>query len=70
MRGEIQMPIDTYLGTTCIHAPPHVKESMVNHRSRLQLIIFGRRMTEHAPPETCVRAEMDGASCDAPTVNR
>ena len=31
--GGIQMIIDMYLGTTCIHAPPHVEESMAENRS-------------------------------------
>ena len=51
IRGEIQTTIDTSPDTLWSHAPHHVEENMPEKHSRRLLVIFGRRVKQHAPLE-------------------
>jgi hypothetical protein len=66
MGGKIQTAIDTYPDIITQHAPLHVEEYMPENHSRRRLGVFGRRMTPHAPSESRVGVETEGAFSDAP----
>ena len=68
--GKIQTTIDTCREIVVTHAPHQVEGNMPGNHSRCRLGIFGRRMKPHAPPESRVSAETDGASDNGPTVIR
>ena len=66
--GGIQTTIDTYRDIIVPHSPHHVEENMPEKRSRRRLVIFGRRMKQHAPLEKRASEVMHGAFINASTV--